>query len=276
MDTRFWGPPGWRLLHAITFAYHPRDKEIFRSFFETLPFVLPCKYCRKSLTEYMEKDPLEPALKSQEALTRWLWRIHNEVNAKLRSQNLSTAPDPPFEKVRVFYRELLGTGCTQTEFPGWDFLFSVADLHPYSKAAKGSVPFEDAPPCNTIKDPLQRNRWNCMRPAERLPYYTQFWKAAGLVLPFEQWRTAWKRHAGSAVAPLKTREGTMKWLYTLRCGMEHDLQLLNRCQYSSLCKTLQTHRSGCSSSRNGKTCRRMKKSPRRKASKKTRRQKQRR
>ena len=181
----------------------------------------------------------------------------------MRSQNLPTAPDPPFEKVRVFYEELLATGCTQTEFPGWDFLFSVADLHPFSKAAKSSVPFEDAPtPCDSISDPTQKNRWNCMRPAERLPYYNQFWDSLGAVLPFEDWRKSWNRHRGVSMAPLMTRDGTMKWLYTLRCGMEQDLQLLNRCQYSSLCKALQSHRSGCSTKKRGKTCRKQTKKTR--------------
>ena len=69
MDTRFWGPSGWRLLHTITFAYNPEtDKSSTGQLFNMLPFVLPCKFCRASLTEYMENDPVEPALETREKL----------------------------------------------------------------------------------------------------------------------------------------------------------------------------------------------------------------
>ena len=86
MDTRFWGPSGWRLLHLITFAYEPeRDKKNVCKFFHKLPYVLPCKFCRASLSEYMLEDPVEDACASPEKLQRWLWRIHNKVTAKLRA-----------------------------------------------------------------------------------------------------------------------------------------------------------------------------------------------
>ena len=105
MDTRFWGPSGWRLLHSITFAYDPantKTRSAVKMAFEMLPFVLPCKFCRASLTEYMEIHPLDPAMESKATLTKWLWTVHNEVNRKLRNQKLNVAPDPPFEKVSEF------------------------------------------------------------------------------------------------------------------------------------------------------------------------------
>ena len=248
MDTRFWGPSGWRLLHSITFAYIPRtDKSAVREMFLMLPFVLPCKFCRASLSDYMEKHPLEPALESQEALTRWLYIIHNEVNAKLRNQKLHVEDNPPFEKVKTFYTDLLSTGCTKTEFPGWDFLFSIADLHPYSKAAKASVPISGAP-CSSELSIEEKNKWNCLKPSERLPMYERFWNSIGKVLPYKEWRKSWNR--------VKSSPHRIKWLWKVRCSMENDLNLLNRCKYSSLCRTLKKHRSGCNKSKNARTCRR--------------------
>ena len=258
MDTRFWGPSGWRLLHTITFAYNPEtDKGSTGQLFNMLPFVLPCKFCRASLTEYMETDPVEPALETREKLTRWLWRIHNEVNKKLRDQNLVVVPDPPFQKVQEIYEGLLSYGCSQTEFPGWDFLFSIAELHPMSKTAKESVPIVGAPDCAAVKTKEERNRWNCMEPRERLVLYKKFWLALGKSLPFREWRRSWSKYADGKTTEeaLGSRAGTIKWLWRLRCKMEHDLKLLNRCKYSSLCKTLKTHRSGCSKSVKAKTCR---------------------
>jgi len=254
MDTRFWGPSGWRLLHTITFAYIPRtDKLAVREMFTLLPFVLPCKYCRTSLAEYMDRHPLEPALESRETLTRWLWKIHNEVNSKLRNQNLPVEPDPPFEDVVKFYRNILSLGCSKTEFPGWDFLFSIADLHPYSRSARKSVPMPGSPPCDTIATLEEKNKWNCLKPEERLPIYNAFWRVLGLALPFKEWRESWAKN--SIPNTLNTREETMKWLWKVRCTMEYDLELLNKCNYSMLCKNLQSHRSDCSKKLRGKTCR---------------------
>ena len=256
MDTRFWGPSGWRILHSITFSYNPiKDKSAVRELFTMLPYVLPCKFCRTSLQEYMEADPLEPTLVSRDSLTRWLWRIHNSVNAKLRDQKLPVEPDPPFESVKEFYDSLLASGCSKTEFSGWDFLFSVADLHPMSPLAKKSVPMPGAPPCDSLKTLEEKNKWNCLRPEERLPLYKKFWVAVGKSLPFNEWREIWKNIPTSTHT---SKTITMKWLWKVRCQMEDRLDLLNRCKYSQLCKTLKSHRSGCSKSRRARTCRKTK------------------
>jgi hypothetical protein len=254
MDTRFWGPSGWRLLHTITFAYNPIDKPNIKRLFETLPYVLPCKYCRKSLSEYMEYFPLEPALQSRETLTRWLWKIHNEVNSKLRTQGLKRVEDPSFKDVEDFYTDILETGCSRTEFPGWDFLFSIADLHPFSRSSRKSVPISGAPICQTIEE---KNKWNCLEPEERLPMYIDFLKAVGKTLPFKEWRESWSTN--KMPETLTTRDLTMKWLWKVRCTMETDLELLNKCKFSHLCKTLELYRSDCTKSTKGKTCRKRRK-----------------
>lgn len=258
MDTRFWGPSGWRLLHTITFAYTPSDKVAIRELFQMLPYVLPCKYCRTSLAGYMDTYPLEPALESRETLTRWLWKIHNEVNSKLRNQRLSALPDPSFESVQKYYKQVLATGCSRTEFPGWDFLFSIADLHPYSMAARKSIPLPGAPDCETTMATFEeKNKWNCLKPDERLPLYNAFWRSLGLTLPFKEWRESWLKN--SFPENLSTKSLTMKWLWNVRCTMETDLELLNKCKFSHLCKALEIHRSDCAKKVRGKTCRKRRK-----------------
>lgn len=257
MDTRYWGPSGWRLLHTITFAYNPHDKANFREFFKILPFVLPCKYCRTSLAEYMERHDLEPALESRATLTKWLWKIHNEVNSKLRNQGIPTADDPPFESIEKFYKNILSTGCSRTSFPGWEFLFSIADLHPLSPLARKSVAMPGAPDCETMTTLEEKNKWNCLTPKERIPLYNTFWRLVGLVLPFKEWREFWIEHG--TIKSLDTRSETMQWLWNIRCSMESELELLNKCKYSSLCKSLIQHRSDCSKKARGKTCRKRRK-----------------
>lgn len=251
MDTRFWGPSGWKLLHLIPFADESiSNRKSICEFFEVLPYILPCKFCRASLSVYMKELPV--SCKSPLALQKWIWQIHNKVNGKLRSQGLAADPDPPFLSVQKMYLEKYKQGCSRTTFDGWEFLFSVAENHPLSQSGKGSLPMPDAPPEETITDPLERNRWNVMTSEERMPYYEKFWTLLPQVLPFTTWQTGWKR------VPRKvwsTRKEAMQTLWKIRCALEKEMELLNRTSYSSLCKVLQNHRSGCQKSNRSKTCR---------------------
>ena len=216
-----------------------------QDFFEMLPYVLPCKYCRASLSEYMENDPVDTT--STAALTKWLWRIHNNVNNKLRKQGLPTADDPDFSEVKKIYEERLRVGCTRVTFEGWEFLFSVAENHPMSRSAKGSEPMPGVPSEPKTSD--EKNRWNLLSANERMPFYEKFWELLPKVLPFEEWRAAW------ANPNTESRSTTLVGLWRLRCKMEKELELLNKTDYSSLCKELRSHRSGCNAKKRGKTCR---------------------
>ena len=265
MDTRYWGPSGWRLLHLISFAPQrsaARAEAVCR-FFEVLPYVLPCKYCRHSLSSYYDADPPECAVR-EERLPRWLWRIHNDVNAKLRRQGLKGVSaakdaDPPFAKVRSFYEARLAAGCSRTVFEGWEFLFSVAESHPFGRQGRVSTPIEGHPPMEELAKatPLERNMWNVMEPAERLPYYNLFWKLLPDVLPFSEWSVAWKEAAAATQEPATVcRADCLKGVWAIRRAMEEKLELLNQTTYASLCKELRTYRSGCGLGARGKTCRR--------------------
>lgn len=243
MDTRYWGPSGWRLLHLISFSDHTHKD--FCAFFNTLPYILPCKYCRKSFSENLSKDPIEKA----DSVPRWLWRMHNRVNAKLRTQRMCKETDPSFQSVQKVYEQRLSLGCTRTFFEGWEFLFSIAEAHPLGRHGRTTVPIQGHPAIESLTDPLERNLWNVMTPEERMPYYMEFWRLLPKVLPFQEWSDGWKGDLP------ESRKELLKYLYSIRCGLESDLELLNRTTYNSLCKELQTFRSGCTSSARGKTCR---------------------
>lgn len=249
MDTRYWGPPGWKLLHLIAHSAKAAQMPTVRRFFNTVAYILPCKYCRKSFSEYIVCDPI-PQNVSQ--LPRWLWRIHNKVNGKLRDQGLKVEEDPPFYSVKKSYEDLLSVGCTRTNFEGWEFLFSVAEAHPLSRTGRASVPIKDHPAIESVTDPLEKNRWNIMLPEERHIFYTEFWKLLPEVLPFSEWTAIWKR---SATAISKCRKECLKQLWAIRRALENELDLLNRTTYHSLCKEIQRYRSNCTRSMRGKTCR---------------------
>jgi hypothetical protein len=254
MDTKYWGPGGWVLLHMISFNPTISNKKDLFDFFSSLPYVLPCKYCRASLSEYVREYPLEDAIKT-DTLGKWLWNIHNCVNAKLRGQRLKVEPDPPFSKVKKLYEERLSASCTKTEFPGWEFLFSVVENHPHSRLSIGGKPIQNCPEPTAINDPLEKNRWNLMCADERLPFVLQFWKSLPKVLPYPEWRAIWNQ----CEPDWSSRKSSLKSLWTIRCRMEKELELLNSTDFYTLCKELRTHRSGCSKSKRAKTCRKKRK-----------------
>ena len=252
MDTRYWGPSGWKLLHSITFSYQENIKENYKELFELIAYVLPCKFCRKSYSEYIINDPVN--ISSKESLTKWLWRIHNKVNEKLRSQKLCNYDDPPFNSVKKLYEEKLHQGCSKVHFEGWEMLFSIVESHPLSKLSLGSKPF-DVPDNIVINTPLLRNMYNLISTDEKLVYFNKFWKILPSVLPFNEWRILWNKYDKKNY---NTRKESLKNLYALRCSLENDLDLQNKVEFSSLCKELRSYKSGCNKSKRSKTCRKKK------------------
>ena len=117
MDTRFWGPPGWDLLHRIAFhSKHPHK------LLANISEILPCKFCRESTSLYVKLEPYTPKDPG-----RWLYNIHNRVNHKLRSQChndpkvVNPGPDPKFNEVVEKFKNKTLTGVH-----GGDFLLSIA------------------------------------------------------------------------------------------------------------------------------------------------------
>jgi hypothetical protein len=244
----------------ITFAYEPdKQKDAMREFFETLPFVLPCKYCRANLIEHYEALPLEPALQSRERLTKWLYDIHNLVSKKLRSQGQTVPDAPPFSAVKQHYEERLAYGCSKTFFPGWEFLFSILESHPLSKSEQ-PLPFPNAPPKETLKTKEKLLQWNYLAGTCRFNYVCKFWKLLPAVLPFEEWRNLWKQELKHCSSHTWATPSTAKRaLWKVRKIIEEKLELLNRTTFYDLCKMIRYYKSGCANkqTRQTKTCRRL-------------------
>lgn len=250
MDTRFWGPSGWQLLHLTAEGGFPTEDA--RKFWLMLPYVLPCKFCRASLSEYYKSYPVPT--RGQD-LPKWIWQIHNCVNAKLRSQKLCEKDDPPFSQVSAHYKELYELGCTRTSFPGWIFLFCITDNHPnYSE----SIPMPDVPdiPPTTL---IERNQYNLLKAGERLAILKEWLLNVPHALPYKEWRISWHKHSKGLQRALETRKSLMGWLYKIKCGMTKDLNWLAKDSYYGLCKTIKEHRSGCGKDKKANTCRKTRK-----------------
>ena len=256
MDTRFWGPSGWRLLHLTTFqapTLPTSATAALKQFLRNLPFVLPCKYCRASLTDYYAADAI-PAARS--AMGHWMFRIHNRVSGKLREQKLLEATDPKWEEIRKRYAEWAAAPCTTRRMVGWDFLFSIAFTTPSPKVA--SAPMPGAPPVAALTTDLLKNRWNVLPRDARIPYIVGWWSSLAEVLPFAEWRTAWRAAVSEhGEAPVVAgRKAMTAWLYRMEksvCIRLHEAAPHN--SFEGLCSELATFSSGCGTSKRSKTCR---------------------
>ena len=98
-----WGPCFWKTLHTATFTYphKPTHEQQLgtKLFFENVRHVLPCPSCQEHYKQNLKQLPLNDAVKSRDALSRWLVDIHNRVNVK------NGKPIVDYESVRRHYLE---------------------------------------------------------------------------------------------------------------------------------------------------------------------------
>lgn len=261
MDTRFWGPSGWCLLHLIAAA--PPTKQV-KEWFELLEFVLPCKYCRASFHDYLNLQPLTTAtIRDRDAFSRWLYDIHNRVNGKLRGQGLLTTQDPSWPSVRDRYYTIQAGLCDTKPFIGWDFMTSVAFSTP--AANYKPVPMADTPEEGAPTDIRGRNRYNLLTRSERLAKLKRWWSLIPSILPCPAWRAAWAAATSGRPPPLAAgREAMMRWMWRveetvcdgLKCPTPHP-------SLPALRRDVAAFESPCSSQKRGRTCRTRKRRERR-------------
>lgn len=105
MNTKAWGPECWKIIHHVAQKYPEEPSSKIRRnnriFFNLIPKVLPCKYCRFSLKQFYKENPIR--LDNNEEMTRWLYNIHNSVNKKLLNQGLKVGKIPTLENIRKKY-----------------------------------------------------------------------------------------------------------------------------------------------------------------------------
>ena len=233
MDTRFWGPSGWKLLHLITYGYPDKpsfqDRIDYGLFFNSLKCLLPCKYCRKSLIKFYRQLPIEEHLSSKTTLTEWLYHIHNKVNNKLRRQKLLKYSNPSKTEVDKIYEPLINEPC---QIPGWDFLYCMVFNFPKDKT---SVSFD------------------------RINSYITFFNNLGKVIPCKPYSNEYQKTVKKDPIQnsLDTNETLVKWLYRINCKIDDKMGHKKK-NYNHLCKIYESHRAKACSKKSHKgksTCR---------------------
>ena len=270
MDTRFWGPSGWKLLHLICedYQYSAENAIRYAQFFETIPYILPCKFCRASLTDYYRQHPFQLAnsyMSPTLDLPKWIYDIHNCVNNKLRKQGLHKSCNPPYSKVKRYYTALHQCEWDKQLLHFWDFLFAVGYHHPKEKAFY-EKPIPKCPmEIRQCTDDCEKNKWNVLPSKERMKWFTRFWFLLPAVLP-QKIAEKWKKVEHSPT--LTTRSKTMDWLWRMRCGLDTSFSD----PYTSICKKVAMYSSDCGRSNRSVTCRQ--KTMKRKTKKRNRSQRQ--
>lgn len=216
MDTRFWGPSAWQLLHLV--AYEPLTPH-HELFFNAMKDVLPCKFCRASTSEFMEKElPLHPRLHD---LPRWIYDLHNRVNKKLRDQSKEDptvrdpGPDPTFEEVQTRYKEIRSK--PPKAVPGADFFQAMAYNYPEKPTS------------------------------EHVMNHTVFWENLVPIFPFEKFRKVAK------VPDLTSRSAYMHSVHAMLKKMCRG----KGPTFQGMCQHVGYFKSRCNQpTYRGKTCRR--------------------
>ena len=80
------------MIHYVALGYpdapDAKTQAEYRSFFESLQFVLPCEACARHYREILQATPVTDHLRDRETLLRWTFAIHNQVNLRLRKPTL--------------------------------------------------------------------------------------------------------------------------------------------------------------------------------------------
>ena len=246
MDTKFWGPSGWKLLHTITecFPMKPslQQKADITTFFNVLGEVLPCKYCRESFKEYIGIKPIENAVKSKETLCRWMYDIHNMVSAKLRKQGLVNEEDPSYSLVRRRYKNNIKDPAWRAGNEGMNFISSVAFNYP--------------------------TKQKCER-CKKL-HYELFFITLPKVIPDKKFKVILEKELKKKPIQsiLECRSVMKKWMYDFICKYNSKKSK----SYKGYCQKIEHYRaSGCEKKNHkGNTCRKkVKKAKKAKKAKKT-------
>ena len=116
-QTAVWGPPLWHILHIMSFNYPPKptekDKQKYYNFLISLRDVLPCVYCRNNFFDNLSDcDFREEVFASRDSFSRFIHRLHNQVNTMLGKPCTDS-----FEDVRQMY-EYFRAGCGGTKAKG--------------------------------------------------------------------------------------------------------------------------------------------------------------
>jgi hypothetical protein len=87
MNPEVWGPNVWASIHYIALGYPDKpsvtDTYNYKTFYETMQSVLPCKVCSEHFAHFLKKTPIDTHMTDRRTLFNWTVKAHNNVNRYL-------------------------------------------------------------------------------------------------------------------------------------------------------------------------------------------------
>ncbi len=97
---KIWGPHFWMFFHIITTKYPEKpselDKLMARGLINSIPYILPCKICKRHFKTNIANFPLnDNDISSRDKFIKWFIDFHNIVSISLKkttmtNQNISS------------------------------------------------------------------------------------------------------------------------------------------------------------------------------------------
>jgi hypothetical protein len=94
LNPKIWGPHTWFFLDSIMLSLpnklNKEQQNIYKNFFTSLQYVLPCEGCRNHYTENLKKYPLtDQILSNKENMIKWLLNVHNNIRKENKTIPIS-------------------------------------------------------------------------------------------------------------------------------------------------------------------------------------------
>jgi hypothetical protein len=91
-DPNVWGPHYWFFLHTIAHSYpltpNKVTKRKYYDFIQNLPLFIPNPEIGNKFSSLLDKYPVSPYLDNRDSFIRWMFFIHNKINAILGKEQL--------------------------------------------------------------------------------------------------------------------------------------------------------------------------------------------
>ena len=92
-NPKVWGPHYWFFIHSVAETYPKMPtattKRKYYDLIQNLPLFIPHAEISEKFAKMLDKYPVTPYLDNGESFVRWVWFIHNKINAMVGNRELS-------------------------------------------------------------------------------------------------------------------------------------------------------------------------------------------
>jgi hypothetical protein len=93
IEPTLFGPSFWGTMHYVALgapaSLDSYQQSNYKSFYNLIPFIIPCGSCGTHFTEVLNAHPIDNSLGSSASLFEWTVKVHNIVNKRLGKSEFS-------------------------------------------------------------------------------------------------------------------------------------------------------------------------------------------